>query len=533
MIRRLASVAAFALAIVGGGQGADAALTGPAIGAPAPDFAFTALDGRQLSLAALRGKTVVVNVFGSWCPPCRFETPDLNAEAELWKNQGVVFIGVDTTETAAVAHAFATAKGVPYPIVVVPGDSPFAKAYDIRNYPTTFVIDPQGVLRARHADNLLPRPQLHASIVAARRGASVPVDTAFQRQLDALLDPAHFTFTGDSATVLASASAAADAIAKANDLQDDAMSDATRDHDLLRTQEEEAKLRDAAITALAASNLSDPGNVLLARLRGDQALALGQWDVASAAYARALELAPNDVGALSGAERAAQQRGDTAAAYGFAARIANAAPSFQTEVALARASAKNGDRDGAFAAFDRALALASTPATRAWTLLATGRVAVQLGDLARARRAFAAAADNAAQVPPPQPGFTLYSEQAQEAMIALGPAPGARVGISAAPWTGADMPGSIASTVKYRIAVTAAPHTPVRLVASGLPKDWVGSWCTDRVCQPTRTDVVVPTAGLTIVEFQVVPDDPKHASLHPQVRIDAKAATIASVTVRG
>jgi tetratricopeptide (TPR) repeat protein len=422
---------------------------------------------------------------------------------------------------------------VPYPVVVLPGDAPFAQAYDIRNYPTTFVIDPQGVLRARHADNLLPRPQLHAYIVAARRGTSVPVDTAFQRQLDALLDPARFAFTGDAAAVLAAASAASDAIAKADDLQDDAMSDVTRDHDLLRTQEEEAKLRDAAIAALAASDQSAPGAVLLARLRGDQAVALGQWDVAAGAYAHALDLAPNDVGALSGAQRAAQQRGDTAAALGFADRIATVAPSYQHEVGRARARAKNGDREGAFAAFDRALTLASTPAARAWTLLATGRVAVQLGDLARARTAFAGAVDAAAQVPPQQAGFTLYSEQAQEAMIALGPTPGARVGISAAPWTGEDLPGSIQSTVKYRIAVTGAAHTPVRLVARGVPKDWVGSWCTDRVCQPTATDVVVPPSGVKIVEFQIVPDDPAHANLHPQVRIDAKAATIASVTVRG
>jgi hypothetical protein len=88
--------------------------------------------------------------------------------------------------------------------------------------------------------------------------------------------------------------------------------------------------------------------------------------------------------------------------------------------------------------------------------------------------------------------------------------------------------------VKYRVAVTAVPGTTVTLHATGLPTAWVGSWCTDRVCQPTQTSVVVPSSGVKIVEFQVVPDDPRHAGAHPLVKVTARTrSALTSVTIRG
>ncbi len=73
-------------------------------------------------------------------------------------------------------RAFSAAKGIPYPQAVTTGTSDFARAYEIRNYPTTFVIDPRGVLRARHADNLLPAAQLRAYIASAQRGENGVAD---------------------------------------------------------------------------------------------------------------------------------------------------------------------------------------------------------------------------------------------------------------------------------------------------------------------------------------------------------------------
>src|SRR6202790_34066 len=374
-------------------QPAGAQQLGPVVGQPAPAFALTTTGGKTVRLADYRGKTLVVNVWGSWCPPCRLETPDLIAEANADVARGVAFLGVDTTETADVVRAFVAAKGVPYAQAVTTGTGAFAKAYDIRNYPTTLVIGPDGVLRARHADNILSRTQLHAYIVAAQHGTSAPLNTAFQAQLDALLDPAQYPFTGDAGSIRAVTIKAAEAIAKADDLQDEAMNDLARDHDLIKTHAEQETLRAAAIAALAPIAAGDADLALLARLRGDEAAALGKWSDADAAYQQALRYAPGDVEALCGQAYAASKLGDDARVAAIDAEIANGAPAYSTYVALGRALAKIGNLKGAEDAFDRAQGLAATdPARLAWTNLYYGRTETIAGNRTKARAAFARAA---------------------------------------------------------------------------------------------------------------------------------------------
>jgi len=506
-----------------------AAAPGPEVGQPAPPFALTTVDGKTVRLSDFRGKTLVINVWGSWCPPCRLETPDLIAEATGDAPRGVAFLGVDTTEPASVARAFSAAKGVPYPQAVTPVDGAFARAYDIRNYPTTFVIGPDGVLRARHADNILPRAQLHAYIVAAQRGESAPLTTPFQAQLDALLAPARYRFEGDAASVRANVVEAADAIATAEGLQDDAMDDPSRDHDLIKTHAEEQSLRAAAIAALAPLASSDADRVLLARLRGDAAAADGDWRAARDAYAAALAVAPRDLAALSGLAYAATNAGDDAAVVDADRRITELSPSESTFVSLGRAQAAVHDIAGARASFERARSLAATPQAVAWTNLYDGRMEAASGDPSRARAAFARAAAAAARIPSNNPRHAWYLEQAQEGAVALDVARGARPALSVAPWTGADLPGSIASTYKYRLVVVGAPGSTIALQAGGLPARWIGSFCSDRVCAPFRTSVRVPSDGVKVVEFQVVPLAAHAAPV--RVRIDALSGgrTVATV----
>ncbi|HIP71854.1 MAG TPA: TlpA family protein disulfide reductase, partial [Anaerolineae bacterium] len=72
----------------------------------APDFTLTSFDGETITLSELRGQVVIINFWASWCPPCREEAPYLEATWRKYKDQGVVFIGVDyvDTETAALAY---------------------------------------------------------------------------------------------------------------------------------------------------------------------------------------------------------------------------------------------------------------------------------------------------------------------------------------------------------------------------------------------------------------------------------------------
>jgi peroxiredoxin len=505
-------------------------LPGPAIGQPAPAFALTTLDGKAVRLADYRGKTLVINVWGSWCPPCRLETPDLVAEAHGDAGRGVVFLGVDTTEPAAVVRAFSAAKAIPYPQVAATVTSAFATAYDIRNYPTTFVIGPDGVLRARHADNLLPRTQLHAYIAAAQRGESAPLTTTFQALLDALLAPAQYPFDGDAATVRANVAKAAAAIENTDDLEDEAMDDSSRDHDLIKTQAEQERLRAAAIAALAPIASGDADAALLARLRGDEDAALGRWHDADVAYAQALVHAPGDLDALNGQAYAASELDDQARVVAIDTQIATLAPSAPSFVALGRAQAKRGDVAAAELAFDVAQRLAAaTPRTLAWTNLYDGRMETDAGNRDKARAAFVRAAAAAALIPAGDPRRDWYIEQAQEGEVALDVARGRGAALSLAPWTGPDLPGSVASTIKYRLVVTGVPGAHLALAAIGLPQHWIGSFCTDRVCAPFRTSIVVPPAGVKIVEFQVVPTTPHGGPVN--VRIDATRGGQAAATV--
>jgi peroxiredoxin len=530
MKRRLVLFAAPVLAAGFCAAALEAApLPGPVVGRPAPAFALTTIDGKTVRLADYHGRTLVINVWGSWCPPCRLETPDLVAESKADASRGVAFLGVDTTETASVVRAFVAAKGIAYPQAVSTAASEFAKAYDIRNYPTTLVIGPDGVLRARHADNILPRAQLHAYIVAAQRNESAPLNTAFQAQLDALLDPAKYSFTGDAASVRASVAKAAQAIANADDLQDEAMNDPARDHDLIKTHAEQETLRAAAIAAFAPVAAGDSDLALLARLRGDEAAELGKWAEADAAYEEALKHAPNDVDAMNGQAYAASQLGDKARVASIDALIAERSPSYAAYVSLGNVQAKGGNIAAAEQSFDKALTLAAKPAQLAWTNLYYGRMETAAGNRDKARAAFARAGAAALQIAANDPRREWYAEQAQEGAVALDVARGRQTALSLAPWTGADLPGSIASTFKYRLVVTGAAGANITLAASGLPRRWIGSFCTDRVCAPFRTSVVMPADGVKIVEFQVVPTTEHKGPVNARIDATSGGHTVATV----
>jgi thiol-disulfide isomerase/thioredoxin len=115
--------------------------------AVAPDFTGTSLTGTQIRLASYRGKVVVLNFWGSWCPPCRAEAPTLAVLAEQYKSQGVSFLGDDVGDTATNALAFTHDVGITYPSVNDPGYAvvqDFSRVAAVSDTPTTVVIDRTG-----------------------------------------------------------------------------------------------------------------------------------------------------------------------------------------------------------------------------------------------------------------------------------------------------------------------------------------------------------------------------------------------------
>lgn len=119
---------------------------------PLPKVEGTTLDGKPMALSELTGKVVVINVWGSWCGPCRVETPDLVRVANETAKRGVRFVGIDTRDTLAGARAFLRAFHVPYPSLNDPQGQVLLASKDvvpISVVPTTVVVDRDGQVAAR------------------------------------------------------------------------------------------------------------------------------------------------------------------------------------------------------------------------------------------------------------------------------------------------------------------------------------------------------------------------------------------------
>lgn len=110
------------------------------------------LEGDPVSLSAYRGKVVVVNVWGSWCPPCRSEADDLAVAAKELMPKGVVFLGINTRDNSReTALAFERSRKVPYPSIFDPGGrtlTAFHRTLSPNAIPSTVVIDAQGRVAA-------------------------------------------------------------------------------------------------------------------------------------------------------------------------------------------------------------------------------------------------------------------------------------------------------------------------------------------------------------------------------------------------
>jgi peroxiredoxin len=117
------------------------------LGRAAPDFRLPTLGGDVRTLSSLRGKTVLLNFWASWCGPCRGETPDLQAFFErLGSNKNLVVVGVNQQETESDAKAFTEQFGVTYPILLDRSGSVAEVYHTGRGLPISMLVNPQGVI---------------------------------------------------------------------------------------------------------------------------------------------------------------------------------------------------------------------------------------------------------------------------------------------------------------------------------------------------------------------------------------------------
>ena len=109
----------------------------------APDFTLTSISGEKITLSNLKGKTIFVDFWATWCGPCRESIPHLVNLYKTYHEKGFVIIGVSVDRgDADLVRRFATSLDIPYPIVIATGD--LEKQYRVTALPTGFLVDKEG-----------------------------------------------------------------------------------------------------------------------------------------------------------------------------------------------------------------------------------------------------------------------------------------------------------------------------------------------------------------------------------------------------
>lgn len=131
----------------------------PESGEAAPAFLLEDLQGEEMALAQFRGQPVILNFWATWCAPCIFEMPELQAAYETHRESGLVVLGLNRDEDAAVVRDFLDNDldvEITFPILLdehaTVGDS-----YGVINLPTTYFVNSDGVVTAVHRGPLTLR----------------------------------------------------------------------------------------------------------------------------------------------------------------------------------------------------------------------------------------------------------------------------------------------------------------------------------------------------------------------------------------
>jgi len=114
----------------------------------APAFVAQDLDGQAVTLAQHRGKVVFLNLWTTWCPPCRREMPAMQRLAEKLEGEGFVMLAVSEDDSVDDVRAFVEEMGIGFP-VLIDSTGTVGRAYGITGYPETFIIDREGKQMAR------------------------------------------------------------------------------------------------------------------------------------------------------------------------------------------------------------------------------------------------------------------------------------------------------------------------------------------------------------------------------------------------
>jgi thiol-disulfide isomerase/thioredoxin len=121
----------------------------PQTGQPAPDFYFENPEGEPTSLGQLKGQTVMVNFWATWCSPCRYEMPFLQQIHQERSGEELVLLAVNVGESASDVSQFMQSQGFSF-TVLLDSKGNVTRRYNVTGIPTTFFIDKESVIQNVH-----------------------------------------------------------------------------------------------------------------------------------------------------------------------------------------------------------------------------------------------------------------------------------------------------------------------------------------------------------------------------------------------
>lgn len=119
----------------------------PLVGHPAPDFTLADLDGNPVALSELRGQVLLINLWATWCPPCRAEMPAIQAVHDDFAAQGFEVLAVNVREDPATVARYMQQNNLSFP-ALLDSQGQVAADYRARVFPSSFFVDRNGIVRA-------------------------------------------------------------------------------------------------------------------------------------------------------------------------------------------------------------------------------------------------------------------------------------------------------------------------------------------------------------------------------------------------
>ena len=113
------------------------------------DFSLTDINSKTVHLSDYAGKAVLNNAWATWYPPCKAEMPDLNAYYQAHQADGFVLLAVNAGDPASDAAAFASQKGLAFPVLLDPNTSLFT-SLGVHSFPTSILVGLDGVVKTIH-----------------------------------------------------------------------------------------------------------------------------------------------------------------------------------------------------------------------------------------------------------------------------------------------------------------------------------------------------------------------------------------------